>query len=177
MSLEISEDVVSLAYQNLGYFVIEGRQVGHGEIDLLGVKLGADGQIEKRVHIEVQIGVNPIGVLGGKQGGLEQNREPLAAAEAWIDRKYRADRIEAAVKAAFGGQRPDRVFVHGKMKDCGQLEAFKRAGIECVEIGRLVHEAEEKGCPRNRLHRTVEIARLLTAQAVVKDRVKVSDSR
>ena len=57
MSLEISEDVVSLAYQNLGYFVIEGRQVGHGEIDLLGVKLGANGEIERRVQIEVQMSI------------------------------------------------------------------------------------------------------------------------
>jgi hypothetical protein len=176
MSLEISEDVVSLAYQNLGYFVIEGRQVGHGEIDLLGVKLGANGQIERRVHIEVQIGINPIGVLSGKQGDLGPNSDPWAAAEAWIERKYEG-KIKAAVEKAFGGQAYDKVFIYGKMKADCQLSAFGSVGIECKGIGELVREAEEKGCPRNRLHRTVEIARLLTAQAVVKDRVKVSDSR
>ncbi len=48
MPLEISEDFVSLAYQSLGYFVIEGRKAGRREIDLLAIRLGALG---KRSHI------------------------------------------------------------------------------------------------------------------------------
>jgi hypothetical protein len=163
VSLEISEDLVSLAYQNLGYFVIEGRQVGHNEIDLLCVKLGETGQIEKRLHVEMQIGINPIGVLSGNQGDLSKNSDPASAAKDWIERKYRGKgaKVEIAVGEAFGGQKYERVFVYGKMRDERQLKAFTEAGVRCKKISELVNEAEE-GHTRNRLHRTVEIAKLLT---------------
>lgn len=179
MSLEISEDLVSLAYQNLGYFVIEGRQVGHNEIDLLCVKLGETGQIEERLHVEIQIGINPIGVLSGSQGDLSKNSDPVSAAKDWMKRKYigEGNKIKIAVKAAFGGHEPGRVFVYGNMKNREQLEAFKRVGIRCKNIGELVRDAEKPKCPRNRLHRTVEIAKLLTDKEVAKGKAGSSDSR
>jgi len=81
------------------------------------------------------------------------------------------------VEKAFGGQAYDKVFIYGKMKADCQLDAFGSVGIECKGIGELVREAEGKGHPRNRLHRTVEIARLLAAEATAKAKVKVSGSR
>jgi hypothetical protein len=161
MSLEISEDLVSLAYQSLGYFVSEGRKVGYGEVDLLAIKLGAGGEVEERLHVEVQIGTRPIGVLSGKSGSLAAAKDSAAAAQEWVQKKYRAPALTAELTKAFGGQPYRCVFVHAVMKDPKQLEAFGDCEIECVHIRDLIQRAMAKGRP-NRLHRAVSIARMLT---------------
>ncbi len=167
MPLEISEDLVSLAYQSLGYFVLEGQRVGNREIDLLAIRLGADGIPDRRLHVEVQIGISPIGALSGRSGNLVANRRPVEAAQEWADKKYRTDSIAEAVRRAFGGQPYQMVFVHGAMKAPEQLQVFEKNGIECVAIGELVREAVGRG-NRNRLHRAVEIAALLRTTPLTK---------
>jgi len=161
MPLEISEDLVSLAYQSLGYFVMEGRKIGRREIDLLAIRLGADGTVVERKHIEVQIGLSPIGVLsgGGKLGTA--NRDPAASAREWVAKKLDAAPIVQDVSAVFCRQPYTRALVHGTLKDTSQLEVLRGLNIECEHIRALVTRALSPGCAENRLQRAVGIAKLL----------------
>jgi len=161
MAFEISESLVSLAYQSLGYFVIEGREVGHNEIDLLALRLGPDGSIAICLHVEVQIGINPIGVLGGRRKGLAQsNSDPDGGAREWIAKKFTNPKVAGAVRQAFCGRDYRRVFVHGLMKDDAQLNTIAQCGVECRAIGDLVRDALTNGAP-NRLKRAFGIAKLI----------------
>ncbi len=145
MAFEVSEDLVSLAYQSLGYFVIEGRKVGVREIDLLAVRLGVDGDVCERLHIEVQIGVSPIGVLRGQARLGTSNREPVKSVKDWMKKKFGEKSVKRHVKGAFCGKTYKRVFVHGRLKDSSQLAALRKAGIECVSVRELVQEAYRQG--------------------------------
>lgn len=162
MTLEISEDLVSLAYQSLGYFVIEGRKAGRREIDLLAIRLGEDGRVAERLHVEVSISITPVGFLRGKPGLGSSGMDPYESARDWIKKKFMDLGVERAVHRALGGK-PNRVFVYGKLnEEEKQLKAFKEAGVECKRIGDLVREATEKReC--SRLKRAVEIAELVAS--------------
>jgi len=162
MPLEISEDFVSLAYQSLGYFVIEGRKDGRREIDLLAIRLGEDGQVAERIHVEVSISITPVGFLRESPGLGSSGEDPAESASAWIKKKFMDPDIKQAVRKALGGEPDRRVFVHGRLhREEEQLQAFRRAGIECKRIRDLVQDASTKG-ERNRLKRAVEIAKLVT---------------
>lgn len=157
MPFEVSEDLVSLAYQSLGYFVIEGRKVGTREIDLLAVRLGTDGDVCERLHIEVQIGVSPIGVLRARGRLGTSNREPLKSIREWMSKKFEEKHVLREVTEAFSGKPYKRVFVHGRLKDSSQLAALREADIECVSVRELVQKAYQEGA-KNSLHRAVGIA-------------------
>jgi hypothetical protein len=161
--LEISEDLVSLAYQSLGYFVIEGRKAGRREVDLLALRLGEDGEVAERLHIEIQVSVNPIGVLRDTPGLGRTAQHPEKSARAWVRKKFREPRVVEAVKQAFQGKEPRRVLVHGRLTNPKQLDVITATGVTCIEIGKLVNTALKDGKP-NRLHRAVEIAKLLTME-------------
>lgn len=157
MPFEISEDLVSLAYQSLGYFVIEGRKVGLKEIDLLAIRLGQAGEVKERLHVEVQIGVSPIGVLRAR-GRLEQSdKEPHKSVREWMSKKFEEKHVLREVTEAFSGKPYRRVFVHGRLKDSSQLVALREADIECVSVRELVQKAYQEGA-KNSLHRAVGIA-------------------
>ena len=163
MPLEISEDIVSLAYQSLGYFVIEGRGVGVREIDLLALRLGDNGQVAERLHVEVSVSTRPIGVLREKAPLGTSARHPDASAQAWAGKKFDQESVKKVVKSAFGTDNFKRVFVHGRLKEPAQLKALEAKGIECVAIGDLVNRALESGTA-NRLRRALEISALLTGR-------------
>ncbi len=162
MPLEISEDFVSLAYQSLGYFVIEGRKAGRREIDLLAIRLGEDGRVAERIHVEVSISVTPVGFLRAKPRLGSSGKDPAESASAWIKRKFTDRDIERAVHKALAGKPDRRVFLYGRLNnEEEQLKAFEQAGMECKSIRNLVQEASMKG-EHNRLKRAVDIAKLVT---------------
>jgi hypothetical protein len=165
MAFEISESLVSLAYQSLGYFVIEGRKVGMKEIDLLAVRVGKDGEIEERLQIEISISVSPIGVLRRQAKLGRSAEEPARSVEEWREKKFGDRRVVREVTETFRGKPYDHVFVHGQLKDPSQLAVLGQAGIKCVEIGDLIRKAVTEGKP-NRLHRAVGIASLIARQGL-----------
>jgi len=160
MSLEISEDLVSLAYQSLGYFVIEGRMVGRKEIDLLALRVGEEGRVAERLHIEVQISVTPVGLLRGKPG-LPTGRDLHEATRDFVIKKFLDPRIQEAVTRAFGGKPYDRVLVHGRVSNPEQLKVLaSRHNIRCEAVRDLVNRATASDAP-NRLKRAFGIAELI----------------
>ncbi len=164
MSLEISEDIVSLCYQCLGCFVIEGMKVGAREIDLLALRLNNDGSVVERLHIEVSISTRPIGVLRPK-AGLASGSDPTEAAKGFAYKKFFAPNIRAAVQKAFRSDDYRRVFVYGRLTDAAQtqLDVLRNLKIECKSVRTLLEEALV-GPVHNRLQRAVEIAALFHEQ-------------
>jgi hypothetical protein len=160
MPLEISEDIVSLASQSLGYFVIEGRKIGQKEIDLLAIRLDIKGRIKERLHIETQISTNPAGVLRGEAQLGRTPRDPVECVLAYAKKKFLDPRIISAAQTALGSEHYQRVLVHGRLKEPAQRAFLEQHSIHCMSIHSLVAEALEKGQP-NRLKRAVEIAALL----------------
>jgi hypothetical protein len=145
MPLEIAEDLVSLAYQNLGYFVSEGRRLSHNrEIDLIATRPASGGDPGERLHVEVQFGIGPILPLDAER----------------VLSKYIHPVVVAELGATFDGLPYRRVLVHGAMAEPGQLEMFRSTGIECVHARDLVQRALAEG-KVNRLHRVMAICRML----------------
>ena len=168
MPLEISEDLVSLAYQSLGYFVMEGIKVGVREIDLLAIRLGESGEVDHRVHVEVSISTRPIGVLRPEARLGKSASKPVESAKAWVKKKFEEESVVDAIRTTFRSKPYQRVFVYGRLKDTSQLDVLKNEGIECRQIGELIHTAlSSKATNRlkykiaNRLERAAEIASLM----------------
>ena len=159
MALEISEDLVSLAYQSLGYFVLEGRKIGRREMDLLAVRLGDDGEVAERLHVEISISVSPAGIL--RKGSAWATKQPDESAKEWFEQKFEDSALRAEVQKAFHVPDYKKVFVHGELQVPPQLEVLTALGVDCVHIRDLVKRALKEGA-ENRLHRAVGIAKLLT---------------
>ncbi len=118
----------------------------------------------ERLHIEVQISTNPIGVLSGKGGDLKASKDPDAGAREWVQRKYQASHLKQVIASIFGNHPYRCVFVHGTMKEPRQLGVIESCGVTCIPVGELVAQAVsacERDHNHNRLHRATEIARLL----------------
>ena len=96
--MDIAEEVVSGCYQSKGYFVISGQRIGVKEIDLLAIKLDSKGNISERVHVEVQVSANPVGVLRDTAGLGKSGYNPKKSAKAYIDKKFLHDLIRKATK-------------------------------------------------------------------------------
>ncbi len=118
----------------------------------------------ERLHIEVQIGTNPIGVLSGKRGDLTASKNPDAGAREWVQRKYQGGHLKQVIASIFGNHPYQCVFVHGTMKEPRQLGVIESCGVTCTSVGELVAQAVS-ACERdhnyNRFCRATEIARLL----------------
>jgi hypothetical protein len=72
--MDNAQRIAALAFQELGYFVREGSRVGLNEIDLLGIKIDRKGVIVDRIHAEISVSANPVGVLrprGTAKGSLK----------------------------------------------------------------------------------------------------------
>ena len=173
MGLEVSEDLVALAYQSLGYFVIQGLRFGRREVDLVGIQLGSEGTLKDRFHAEVQISVSPIGVLRGPKMAIgEANADPVRAAKDWFKHKFPSP--DPDLERVLGGGGYRRILVHGKMvRGKEQREALDGIGVECVRIGDLIGDVSDAGKPGkapNRIgpfERVVGIAKLLIASGDV----------
>ena len=158
--MDFAERLVSLAYQSLGYFVIEGASAGQKQADLLAVRIDAQDCVSERLHIEVQVSVNPVGVLRG-QGALSSAAAgPEQAAGDYIQKKFLDVGLVSVVQQRLGSQDYTRVFVHGRLNDKAQLDVFRARGIECVPIGRLIAKALSTK-PVCELKRQVLVADLL----------------
>ncbi len=152
----MAQSLVRSAYQSLGYFVIEGIKIGVREIDLLAVRLDSNSSVVERLHIEVQISSNPIGVLRDRSEFGETFKNPQASAKSYIQKKYNHKLIVNMIKSYFGKHKYCKVFVHGKLKRPDQLDVFRKSGIETIAISELVKQAL-KADPVHELKRTMGV--------------------
>ncbi len=96
----LAEELVEEWLNRQGYFTIRGVKIGIHEIDLLAVKLKADGGADCR-HVEVQASTRPVSYISRVPKELQlTGRAPNNAAnrsqadlkkgvEEWIEKKFR----------------------------------------------------------------------------------------
>jgi len=139
--MDAAEEMVSGCYQSMDYFVISGVRIGVKEVDLLAIRLDKDGHIGERVHIEVQVSANPVGVLRNKSGLGKTGHNPRKSAREYVQKKFNDRKVVRRVEEIFCRQPYSKVFVHGKINKLEQLEEMKKMGIKCIPIGQLVKES------------------------------------
>jgi hypothetical protein len=157
--MDFAERLVSLAYQSLGYFVMEGVPAGRNEADLLAIKLDNAGDMLERLHIEVQVSTNPIGVLRKGASLGDAASRPMEAAGEYIAKKFETPKQTVVQKLGSSDYR--KVFVHGEIRDECQLAAFENEDIECRKVQDLIAEARSEA-PVAEFRRQLETAELLT---------------
>lgn len=159
--MDTAQTLAALAFQSLGYFVIEGLKVGRKEADILAIRLGDDGSIAERLHVEVQVSTKPIGFLRGEPS-LRNNGKTLAEHAAdYVDKKFKDPLLVKAIVERLGSGSYGRMFIHGKLLKPEQLKTLRKRKIETKPIGILIEEARRAGRIAD-LERTLEVNDLLT---------------
>jgi len=153
--MDAAEEIVAGCYQSLNYFVISGVRIGVKEVDLLAINLNPIGQISERLHVEVQVSANPVGVLRTKAGLGKTGHDPRKSAREYVEKKFLDPKVERRVKEIFCGQPYSKVFVHGKLNKLEQLEEIQKMGVKCIPIGQLVKKSSAN--PVASLKRTLSI--------------------
>jgi hypothetical protein len=142
--MESAQNIVSLAYQSLGYFVIQGKKAGNNEIDLLAIKLDTNNHVLERLHIEVQVSANPVGVLRSSSKFKKTLNNPLTAVKDYIDKKFHNKKIIKVIEKIFGDYSYHKVFVYGNLKAPDQLKVFKDNKIKTIFISDLINSINYK---------------------------------
>ena len=124
MSL-MGEEVVVEWLNRAGYFTIRGIRIGNNEIDVLAIK-PANGGCECR-HIEVSVGINPIGYLTGHGAKKRSDAELRKAVDEWIKKKFN-DRAMTLKQSLCRGNWTKEL-VLGKIKHEHEIEMLKRKGF------------------------------------------------
>ncbi len=158
--MEIAQTLVKAAYQSLGYFIIEGIKVGLKEIDLLAIKPEKGNVVAERLHVEVQIGVSPIGPLRERGALGKAMKDPMSAAKAYINKKYNDIKIVAKIKEYYGNNEYQKVLVFGQLKKPEQLEVFHKMGIRAISVSDLIKDAMASS-PTHELKRSIGVFRII----------------
>jgi response regulator RpfG family c-di-GMP phosphodiesterase len=156
--MEFAQSLVCLAYQSMGYFIIEGiKAPGNREVDILAVKLDGDGKrVIEKLHIEVQVSINPIAGLRSKSSMKDSLINWRESAEKYITKKWKNKEIVKVVKSNFGDDNYKKVFVYGKLRKEEQREILKEKGIEVISIAELIKRAF-KANPTQEFKRIVSV--------------------
>lgn len=140
----LAEQLVDEWMNRRGFFTVRGIKEGVSEIDLLGVKT-TDGKLEGW-HVKVQVSFRPVSfisklsqesmaTLGAKSASSAITRTPSileASVAEWVQKKFDAKRKSQMRERCWKGQNWSRKFVHGAVKDEGELALIGRKGIELI---------------------------------------------
>jgi hypothetical protein len=134
----IAEELVQEWLNRQGYFTIRGARLGNHELDLLAVRVKADGSLDCR-HIEVNAAVRPIGYLGPeKSARVQSETDQKEHARHWVQTKFHAKgKLELRDKLAPGQQWSLEVVLH-KLKGPDQLTAIQAEGIKTLRLSDII---------------------------------------
>lgn len=153
--MDAAEEIVAGCFQSMDYFVISGVRIGVKEVDLLAIKLNAAGHVAERIHVEVQVSANPVGVLRTKAGLGKTGHDPRKSAREYVCKKFLDPKVQRRVKAIFSGHPYSKVLVHGKINRPEQLNEIEKMDVKCIPIGEMVKRASKN--PVASLKRTLSI--------------------
>src|SRR3990170_1278894 len=106
---------------------MEGRKFGRKEADLLAIRVGENGNVTERLHIEVSLSTSPLGPI---------KLTPQQAAERRVKRKFGHTKLNNHIRKILGGEFK-QVYVHGVQKTPHLRDLCKTKGIACVRVGKL----------------------------------------
>jgi len=153
--MDAAEEIVAGCYQSLDYFVISGVRIGVKEVDLLAIKLDTRGHVVERLHVEVQVSANPVGVLRTKAGLGKTGHNPRQSAREYVAKKFLDRKVLGRVNKIFSGHPYSKVLIHGRINKPEQLDEMAKMGVKCIPIGDLVKIAAKN--PVALLKRTLSI--------------------
>jgi hypothetical protein len=147
----MAEQLVDEWLNRRGFFTLRGVRQGVSEIDLLGIRRGADGSIEAW-HVEVQVSFRPVSYLGklttSQQAELGVNhpnssktrpREIIAAGiEAWVAKKFKDPKKARMREARWSGLDWQFKLVHAAMHDPTELLFVGENGVELIPLHRVL---------------------------------------
>lgn len=157
--MDAAEEIVAGCYQSLDYFVISGVRIGLKEVDLLAIRLDARGHVVERLHVEVQVSANPVGVLRNKSGLGKTGHNPRKSAREYVAKKFLDKKVLGRVGQIFCGHPYSKVLVHGRINKPEQLREMAKMGVKCIPMGDLVKKASKN--PVAALKRTLSIEEVI----------------
>jgi hypothetical protein len=147
----LGEEVVEEWLNRNGYFTIRGIKIGVQEIDILAFKPDSKGRHECR-HIEVQASSNPIAYISkvpkriqdargiGPDNAKERTQDELKEGiMEWVEKKFNHPKKIEMRKKLFPGDW-SRELVVNAVKHSGELELFREAGINIINLRDIVRE-------------------------------------
>jgi len=121
-----------------GYFTIRGARLGNHELDLLAVRIKADGTLDCQ-HLEVNVCVNPIGYLGPEKSAKRQSTEQQHEnARQWGESQFCAPGKQALRDRLAPGQDWSFDVVLHKLKGPDQLTAIRTAGVNTLRLSDII---------------------------------------
>lgn len=156
----LAETLVEEWLNRQGFLTVRGVRDGVNEMDILAVRLGAsEGSEREAWHVEVQSSFRPMNYLTplpkrlqqetGKGAGSAFQRTPEMVeecVEAWIEKKYRKDKMVKHRDFFCTGAEWKRVLVHAVVKHEKELDEFRRQGVETIPLQKVLEEL----CPPER---------------------------
>lgn len=140
----MAEIVVEEWLNRQGYFTIRGVKLGVDEIDILAVRLNADGTIERR-HIEVQVSVRPIGYICTGNAKRLSSDELAQNVEKWVNKKYFKQNKAQLLNLLGGGWTRELVF--HKSKHPEEILAIQNYGIKILNLSEILKELQANNTP------------------------------
>jgi hypothetical protein len=151
----LAEELVEEWLRRQGFFTIRGAKLGVHEMDLLAVRLSAEGVVCR--HIEVQASVNPQNYISpltkthrqvsGRAASSRVLREEetlLACVEAWVNKKYAArnkqDLLARLIPTGVHVVTWTRELVVHKFKYPRELEFIRSHGVQVRFLSEVVAE-------------------------------------
>lgn len=141
----IAEELVQEWLNRDGYFTLRGARLGNHELDLLAIKVQADGTLHCR-HIEVNAAVRPIGYLGPVTSAKTQSLdEQRANARLWAEGKFNTPAKEKLRARLAPGQTWSLEVVLHKLKGPVQLDAIREQGIRTHRLSDVLQALKKRG--------------------------------
>lgn len=156
----LAETLVEEWLNRQGFLTVRGVRDGVNEMDVLAVRLRPSNSSQREAwHVEVQSSFRPMNYVTplpkrlqretGKGAGAAIHRTPEMieeCVEAWIEKKYRKEKMVKHRDYFCPGTEWKSVLVHAVVKHEKELDEFRRQGVELIPLNTVL----EALCPPKR---------------------------
>jgi len=152
----LAEEIVEEWLNRQGYFTIRGIRLGVNEIDLLAVRRGADGSVERR-HIEVQASMRPISYISRVPKALQKTGRPANSAtrsdeeladgvREWVEKKFHSTKKKALMQSVWSGVWSSELVLN-VVKSQQEVALIREHGIEVIWLRDIVASLADERLP------------------------------
>jgi hypothetical protein len=147
----LAEEIVEEWLNRQGYFTIRGVKLGVHEIDLLAVKLKADGGAECR-HVEVQASSRPVSYISRVPKELQlTGRAANSAAkrsktdlkkgvEEWIEKKFRKPDKLQLMQSLYSGPWSSELVINQVKSEKDEVSLIEGHDVKILWLADIVRE-------------------------------------
>ena len=143
MSL-LAEVVVEEWLNRNGYFTIRGIRIGNDEVDLLAIKIGLNGVVERR-HVEVQTSSRPVGYLVRKNARKLSEAELAEATQDWVQKKFDNPKKQILFRELAPGDWSKELVYHRLREEASQCRALEGLAVKLTKFESILRELKRNG--------------------------------